>query len=455
MTGIAERIYFRSPVWLQNILVSTYGYHLFQQRFGGSFKKVLKEVERTHELSSRQIHELQSERLHSMVRYCHECIPYYRKVMADYGLSPTDFTTVEHLQKLPMLKKETVKTKPDLFRPQKPIKVWMKQHTSGSTGTPLALDVDEYTYKLAMALLVDHEQRAGVPFGAPRATFAGRMLQPFEDETPPFSRYNRAENQRLFSSYHLSEKTFDDYNRELTGFQPKELIGYPSVISLLAGFYQQTGVTPTFSPSAVITNSETLLDWQKEKIESVFKCPVRDYYGTAEYVIFAGQRDDGYYHPNPLLGIMETADLDSDSDEQLVLGTTLTNRAMPLLRYDLGDTAVVANNYEQGYTPSLVKCFSGRKDDYIITPSGRKIGRTGEIFGYFPEVKEAQIIQTSASKVHLAIVPELKSEINNEAIIELCKKKLSSEFTYEIETVPKIPRSKNGKFKSVINEITS
>jgi phenylacetate-CoA ligase len=220
----------------------------------------------------------------------------------------------------------------------------MLQHTSGSTGTPLALEVDEYTYKLAMALLVDHEEAHGVPFGAPRATFAGRMVQPANKLTPPFARYNRAENQMLFSSYHLNSDTFKWYANELERFSPWELIGYPSAISDLASYYLNSGTKVRYFPKAVITNSETLLEWQKENIERAFNCRVYDYYGTAEYVLFAGQEAVGQYRLNPVIGITEVLNDDGQpASEGRLIATTLTNRAMPLLRYEIGDSGLAVS----------------------------------------------------------------------------------------------------------------
>ena len=99
------------------------------------------------------------------------------------------------------------------------------------------------------------------------------MLKLANDMKPPFSRFNRSENQRLFSSYHINETTFPHYKKELDKFQPQELIGYPSSIYDLAAHYLKSDSKPGFRPKAIITNSETLLLWQRETIESVFGCP--------------------------------------------------------------------------------------------------------------------------------------------------------------------------------------
>lgn len=450
MSGFAESLYFRSPHWLQNLMVSAYGYQLYRKRYTGIFEDIMVEIRAIEEMNANQVEALQAERLHRMMAYCEQNIPYYQKLLSDHGFTAEDFTQTAHIKKLPVLKKATVKNHPDWFRPKNGHKAWMLQHTSGSTGTPLSLDVDEYTYKLAMALLVRHEENAGVPFRAPRATFAGRMLQRFENQSPPFSRYNRAENQRLFSSYHLSESNFPAYRQELDNFQPRELIGYPSAISHLAGYYLEASVTPGFTPAAIVTNSETLLGWQRSKIESAFKARVYDYYGTAEYVLFAGQAEDDIYHTNPLIGLTELAPPEDGNEEYTILATTLCNTAMPLIRYDVGDTAVPHEDENKLTGNPKIAAFSGRKDDYLITPSGRKIGRTGEIFGYFPSVKEAQIIQETPEFCRLLIVLEPNAKLDESAIITQCQKKLSKELRFSIEYLNNVPRGANGKFKSVI-----
>jgi len=449
---IAEQIYFRSPPLLQNFLISAYGYKLYQKRYTGLFHELRKEIDRIKELGEPEIKAAQDERLHQMVAYCATQIPYYQKLFVELGLSPNDITTIQDLKKLPVLNKQTILEQSYNFRRKDALKPFMVQHTSGSTGTPLALEVDERTYKLAMALLVDHEENHGVPFGAKRATFAGRMLKPADDMKPPFSRFNRVENQRLFSSYHINDNTFPHYKKELDNFQPDELIGYPSAIYDLATHYQKSNSKPDFQPKTVITNSETLLQWQREKIESVFHCRVFDYYGTAEYVIFAGQDKTGIYRPNPIIGITEVETGAGSVDTGRLLATTLTNKQMPLLRYNLGDTATLANiSGEMTGTPGL-RSINGRIDDYIETKDGRLIGRIDHIFKGVDGIQEAQIVQKRPGSASIKLVRDQATKLNEELLISNCKQRLGLEFQVEIEYVPKILRGSNGKFRSVLRE---
>ncbi|NWO07463.1 MAG: phenylacetate--CoA ligase family protein [Alteromonadaceae bacterium] len=449
---IAEKLYFNCPPLLQNFLISAYGYKLYQKRYTGLYHELRKEIEDVKGFSAAKIKALQDERLHQMVTYCAAQIPYYQKLFAEHELSPKDFTTTLDLKKLPILNKQTIMEQSHNFRPNDALKPFMVQHTSGSTGTPLALEVDERTYKLAMALLVDHEETHGVPFGAKRATFAGRMLKPADDMRPPFSRFNLAENQRLFSSYHINERTFPHYKKELDNFQPHELIGYPSAIYNLATHYQNSNSKPDFQPNAIITNSETLLQWQREKIESVFRCPVYDYYGTAEYVIFAGQDKTGVYKTNPVIGITEV-EIGTDSiDTGRLVATTLTNKQMPLLRYNLGDTATLIDASLPAVGTPELESINGRIDDYIETSDGRLIGRIDHIFKGVVGIQEAQVVQKQPGSAIIRLVKSSSASFNESVLISNCKQRLGNDFRVSIEKVEIIPRGRNGKFRSVIKE---
>jgi len=451
MSSMKERVYDASPVWVQNLLVSAYGYHLYRKRYQGIFHDILALLKQSRNWSRHEAEAWQAEHLHNIVRHCRQNVPYYQRLFSDHGLHEQDFTSVQDVRKLPILQKETLRQDTKPFRSTSE-STFILQHTSGSTGTPLALEVDEYTYKLAMALLVDHENAHGVPLGAPRATFAGRMVQPASRLTAPFARYNRAENQMLFSSYHLNSNTFQWYAKELDRFRPWELIGYPSAISDLASHYLNTGTMPGFKPKAIITNSETLLEWQRANIEQAFDCEVYDYYGTAEYVLFAGQGENGQYRLNPIIGITEVLnDAGEPATEGRLVATTLTNRVMPLLRYETGDTGIPVSPTNDDSVVHELERIDGRVDDYIETPDGRRIGRLDHIFKGIEGIKEAQIIQDLLT--HCTINVVLSSNCNHTGLDQLkdnFKSRTGDQINVTLKSVKTIPRSENGKFKFVL-----
>ena len=451
MSSKAESIYMASPVWLQNMLVSGMGYGLYQKRYAGLYHQLLEQVRQTRDWTPAQRKTWQNQHLHQMVKHCRHHIPWYQKQFAEYGLHENDITSLADLRKLPILEKQTIRAKAAEFRSATE-KTWAIQRTSGSTGTPLALMVNEHTYKLAMALVAEHEEHHGVAFGERRATFAGRMVQKPENMQSPFARYNRAENQRLYSSYHLNRTTFDWYRQDLDRFQPQELIGYPSALYDLACHYQRTNKKPRFTPKTIVTNSETLLAWQRETLETVFNCPVADYYGTAEYLLFAGQDETGYYRVNPLLGIAEVCIEPEQPDSGAILATTLTNTCMPLLRYRIGDIANLPEPRDYGAAPtSSFRSIIGRMDDYIETPDGRRIGRLDHIFKGVWGLLEAQIIQDTFD--HCTIKTVFENEPSPEQLGKLAENfeaRTTSKLKLTIQSTDRIKRGKNGKFRSVI-----
>jgi len=460
MTSFSEKIYNSSPTWIQNQLVSLAGYLLYKKRYTGNVAKQLKkDLKIAATWNKQQIESFQNEKLHEMVKFCSENIPYYKTLFAEINLKSNDITSTKDLAKIPTLSKDILKASPDLFKAPKE-KPYVIQNTSGSSGTPLSVWVNEYTYKLAMALVVEHEEKQEVYFGDKRATFAGRMIQPIGNLNAPFSRFNKYENQRIYSSYHLNENTFPEYEKDLNKFSPKEIIGYPSAIYELAYQFKQKKTKPKFKLKTVITNSETLLEWQRTLIEDVFDVKVKDYYGSAEYVMFSSQCFNQHYHLNPLIGITEIVDLNGNpiiEEEGDVIATTLTNFTMPLLRYKIGDRAKLS--YAEcscGNNNSFFKSILGRIDDIVTTTDGRKIGRLDHIFKGIDGIKEAQIIQKTKTLCNVNVVVSMnKEKINTEKVKKALIDRTSNDMQVKINFVESIPKGKNGKFKSVISELNN
>ena len=456
LKNLLENIYYHCPVVLQNFLISCYGQQLWRKRYGQSLEEILLKIRNIQELSTDELESLKLGRLKSILQYSYTEIDYYKNLFDEIGFSPSKITSFDDLGKIPPLEKETLRLTPDKFVPKNIKKVSYAVHkTSGSTGTPLEVHLDEKTYRLVMALLVDFEAQQGVGFGAKRATFAGRMIQKIENMRPPFWRFNSAENQMLFSSYHLNRETFPDYLNALNKFKPDEIIGYPSAIYSFACFCRDLDCQLDFMPKIIITNSETLLGWQRKTMEDVYGCQVADYYGTSEAVVFAGQCHSMNYHISPLLGEVEVVDSKSEKvfgEVGDILCTTLSNYAMPLIRYRVGDVGKMEHG-SCGCSSNLqfLSIIEGRTDDVILTHDGRKIGRIDHIFKGVKGIKECQVVQTDYTVFTLNIVKG--NDFNSESadlVVDNLKERIGEDITSTIHFLPMIPRSSRGKFQGVV-----
>lgn len=451
-----SEVYARSPVAVQNVLVSAYGFMRARKRFGGRYDAILREAERVRRLPIEEVVSLQADRFSRLIDHVATQVPYYRDRFRELGLAPSDLRTPADLHKLPVLSRDEVRD--NLARLRAPrVPVHWTTETSGSTGPPLTNVLDAYSYQLSMALLACHEALHGVGRTERRATFAGRLIQPVTDDRPPFWRYNLAENQMLCSAYHMSDRNLPAFIEALEDFAPSEIIGYPSSIHVLADFCRRQKVKIRMPLKIVVTNSETLLEWQRDVIEEYLGVPVYDYYSTAESILFAGQCRCFKYHPEPMLGAWEALD---DHGHPVppghpgrLIATTLANFAMPLIRYDSGDVVIVsAEPCGCGRSGVVWERVLGRTGDIVITPEGRRIGMLDHVFDGV-SIREAQIAQTSPQSLVLRVVPDVGYDNRTvDTLVRKTQERVGTSMDITIQTVSSIRRAPNGKFPGVVKE---
>ena len=456
-----QKIYDRSPIFLQNLLCSLYGIKLYRERYSGVWLNYLKYLEGTQFLSKDELNNIQLSLLKAILENSIKFVPYYRDQLQ---LSINDVKSIDAfdvLQKLPVLDKKKLRELSDLFvSTQYKKSSLVKINTSGTTGTPLTIYVSKAARQKNYAFFTRSKQWAGLDnFGHSSVTMAGRTIVPSSQQSPPFWRKNFFLNNTLFSSYHISEKNLQAYVDELIKIKPQFIDSYPSSISCIADYCIINNIFD-IRLKGVITSAETLFDHQREKIEKVFGCKVFDQYGSAEQVVFACQCEKGRYHINPEYGFLEVVDRNDNPVANGELGefvcTGFINDAMPLIRYKIGDMGIVTDKQcECGRNFTVIEKIYGRNDDTLITPDGKYIGRLDPIFkGIKNTIKETQIVQEKRDLINIFVVRtgNYKEEHGN-FIVDQLKKRMGGNIQYSIKYVDSIKRTKAGKFRSVICDI--
>lgn len=457
MHSWVERVYERSPVHLQNAMLSAYGWKIARLRYGADFDQQLEELLTTQYLSAAELSALQESALRALIRHCYSNVPYYERLMRDLKLTPDDFRTVADLGKLPLLDKETVRRSSTLFLARN------YRHaecevigTSGTTGTTLRLRVDGRGRRRNYAFFARLKHWAGVPPGARLATFAGRTLVPVSATSPPFWRHNLAANTLLFSSYHLADHNIPAYLERLRAWNPALIDSYPSSLSILADYALRHGLTAA-RPKAVITSSETLNASERQSITAAFNTHVFDQYGSAEQVSFISQCEHGSYHIHPEYGITEFMPTpEVDGNAAAIVATGFTNYAMPLLRYQTGDLAApAAESCVCGRAFPRVECLLGRMDDMIVTPEGRRVGRLDPIFKGLTSVRQAQIVQERVRRLVVKLVPGATFRpADQDGIRHELEKRVGRGMEIAFELVDEIPVGRGGKFRAVVSHVS-
>jgi len=454
-----EEAYFKSPIFIQNIMTSFYGCKLHRERYAGNHDKYLEELLRSQWHKKKEIERLIDKKFVTIFHHAVKNVPFYRELVRTGKILPSDIRGISDIERLPIISKEQVRESPrkflaDGFSKRELIVI----NTSGTTGKTLKIFVDKDSRRYSYAFFTRLKIWAGLNDRLKNVTFAGKAIVPPDEEKPPFWRINIKMNNYLFSSYHLSPSNIKFYVEKIKAIQPHFIDSYPSSIYTIAKYMRENGITG-IAPKAIITSSETLFDYQRQTIEEVFQCPVFDQYGCAEQVVFVSQCEKGTYHIHPEFGIVEFL-RDDGSRAQVgeparLICTGFTNRAMPLIRYDIGDTAIMSKKKcSCGRDFPVIERIVGRTDDILVMRDGRRVGRLDPVFKGLQSIKEAQIVQEDFDNVSLKIVPGKGFKgYEVQIIVRELKKRLGTQTDIKVQLVPEIPRSAGGKFRAVISKV--
>ncbi|MFH1147723.1 MAG: hypothetical protein V1736_08450 [Pseudomonadota bacterium] len=458
---IISRIYNCSPVLFQNLAVSFYGLKK-RQRYGAYFRRYLEFLYQSQWFDKEKLQELQNAKLRGLIDYAYENVSYYRQLFDKERLKPADVRTARELVRIPILERETVRKHwKELLSKTFPHNQMVVHKSSGTSGRPVKVYVSRDCVEREYAYWWLHFSWAGIPFGAKTATCAGHPVVPVDQQKPPFWRYNVAENQIIFSSRHLSTGNLPFYAEAIRKFNSVMMHGYPSSIYLIARYLLREKIKG-IRPRAVFTSSETLMDFQREAISEAFGCKVFSLYGNAERVVHANECEMGGMHIQPVHGVMEflneAGQPVAEGEEGFVVATGFDNRAMPLIRYRVGDMGVpVSGACKCGRSHPLIDRVVGRIENYIITPDGkyqgRLVGGLDYIFQDHRNVIEAQLIQEELDLVRIRIARD-QGFTNGDAqqIISTLRARLGTSMRFRVEYVPLISDGKS-KFKFVINKL--
>ncbi len=429
-------------------------------RRGPRFQKYLKILKRTQFYTPTELQIYQDQALQKMVYHCYRNIPYYQDLFRALKLSPNDIQTGADLQKLPLLDKKTVQENYD--------KLISKKHhnflcsmgtTSGSTGMPGRFIRDYDGINFEHAVVWRHWQKAG-DSGKRRISLRGEIIVPAAQTHPPFWNYNSANLELQMSSYHLSRDNSVHYIDKILEFQPKILYCGPSMGHVLAKFFKYHQVDYQFD--AIFTSSESLETDVRSYIESVFQCPIYDWYGQAERVVAIGENSIcRRYHIQEDYSIVEFLPVAEQNCYELV-GTQLCNYVMPLLRYRTCDYIysnsqnTPATACECGSYFRSVERILGRSYGYLLTPEGYHIAITAHIPVGVDNVIEAQFYQEKIGEVTLKVLTNGRfTDVDRERLVLNTLKHTSPFMKVSVQEVDDIPRGPNGKFINIINKMES
>jgi len=196
----------------------------------------------------------------------------------------------------------------------------------------------------------------------------------------------------------------------LNAYQPLALMGYPSMLALLAA--EARAGRLRILPRRVTTTSEPLLPEVRQALTEAFRAPVANMYGTSE----AGPVGVGCFrgpgiHLCDDLVIVEPVDLDGrpvppEVRSDKVYVTALTNPTLPLIRFELTDQVTLLDQpCACGSAHQLIADVQGRLEDVFTYPGGQVVHPHvfASLLRSDPRIVEYQVRQTPAGAEVLVV----------------------------------------------------
>ena len=252
---------------------------------------------------------------------------------------------------------------------------------------------------------------------------------------------------------------FEKLAEQVGAIDPHFVYAYPEYLLEMVKVFEREG-NRLPSLRTIFTGSEVLEDETRRRVREQLGVDIADSYGTTEGFI-AWQCPSGSYHVNAEHMMLELLDDAGHPVKPGAMGrvvvTTLDNRLMPLVRYEIGDFAIAAG----------AGCACGR----TLPTIGRVIGRGLNLFRIaggkllspweFVEVlrdtkwfRQFQIIQESIDDytlnyaVDAPLGPEAKEFLRAEF-----SKRVGTEITLGFQQYPQLTREPGRKFMLAISRL--
>lgn len=450
-----ELIYRYLPVPLQDIACSVEGWRIQRSRYARSFWTHLESAEARARMDEEQIGTFRDSRLAAFVKHAAETTPYYRDLFARLGLSPADIRSLSDMQALPILTKTQVQDAPEMFTSTAIPKTYrMGVHTSGTTGGGLRFFTTIEAQWKQWATWWRYRRWHGIQPGTWCGYFGGRSIVPVTQKSPPFFRINYPGRQILFSAYHTNADNLTHYLDALRRRRPPWLHGYPSQLALIASHIVDTGYDLGYRPRWITLGAENLMPHQAAVIEAAFGCKPLQHYGMAEAVANISQCEAGALHVDEDFAAVELLRTEPDGPCRIV-GTNFSNPATPLLRYEVGDHAEPSDHIcPCGRPGRIVMSLDGRREDYIVTASGARLGRLDHIFKDLVNIREAQIRQSRPGEIGVLIVKAPAYDDRDEAELRReIASRLGADMGVTVSYVEKLERTRTGKLRFVVSDL--
>ncbi len=401
----------------------------------------LDQLLRNQALSREQLLRKQQADFAEMVAFAAANVPYYAETLAGRQLGD-----------LPILDKDAVRERlDDLLARDADRALARIGHTGGSTGKPLAFWYDAEKHELMRAGMMRGFMMSGWRPGQKVLNFWGARQDVAAGGVFGSHWSDLIAAEKTIGATEFSEAKLQAWARCVQDYRPVLLYGYASAMSELARFVIAGKMAMPRSLLGVYSTAEVLTESQRESMQQAFGCKVFNQYGCREVPNIAWECRHGNMHVFADLVYLESV---PGEGEDRLLVTSLTNRLMPFIRYDIGDSGRLLDGECACGSPfPLMEMGMCRQNDLIRSRAGKRIhpGFFNHLLDGQTQVRQFQWVQHDFDRIALNLVASGKLSAATLAGLNAnLRRMLESEVVLEVNYLDEIPRTLSGKHRFVI-----
>lgn len=363
-------------------------------------------------LPRRKLEALRDRRVRRIVAHAARTVPFYRDHFERERLDPSEIRGAADLARLPVLEKDLVRSRPDLFLSEgRAARGALSFLTSGSTGASMRVHHDRRSVLANIA----YGERERAPLieacgtFRPKELYVGNETSVMRDVTAFYldNTLMPARPRRRFVSV---REPVEEVAALVNAERPDILVGYGGWIDLFFKTVAARGIELD-PPKLVMYMAEALPAGGREHIEGSFGVPVWSRYSAAEAFkigFFCEQRTGFHLHED--LCHVRVADEDGrrlppGEPGQLVI-SNLVNRASVLLNYPIGDLGSITEQpCPCGRSLHSLSELEGRVEDIVTLPEGGFVHPRAvwQVFKEDDEVLQYQLTQHDLNRFSLTL----------------------------------------------------
>jgi phenylacetate-CoA ligase len=400
------------------------------------------------------------QRLEDMLRWSN-AVPLYRQRFAAARLFEGDRLHAERLADVQPLTKQDIRAHFTELQHPAPQAGRHENTSGGSTGEPVRFVQDKLFRSRAVADTILFGVLNGKQPGEREVKLWGSERDILEGSAGLREKLiNRVYNRVLLNSFALSSATMRRYIDTINHVRPVLIWTYVDSIVELVRFAEREGRT-LHNPAAIVCTAGTMYPEMRAELERHFpRSRIVNQYGSREVGQVATEADGvaglwlmGHSNHVELVEIDSGAPITEPGRAGRVLVTTLNNRSLPLVRYDIGDIAEFAPR-TAGEHRALARVY-GRENAHFINSAGARIH--GEFFTHLfygrDWVETFQVAQTAIDRVEVRYVSNGRAVPDDLAAIRAGIQRVMGDSTQvSFQERSAIDRLNSGKYQFVRRE---